>query len=533
MTQWLENLWKMLSDDGLKEWIRWNEAGDGVVIPSMQEFENNVLLVYGKSPKETFLRNLSHYRFIKQSGRYLTYSHPAFLRSNPNCVHEIQRPSKTATAMISVRNNGNTGSASLKMGGGGSSSGRVTAKTVNDVILRAMQLGQASLTSSSSSNSSSSLFLPKPSHGSFQGNPDMRMAFLEEENNSLKLRVEELENQLLHLQNGGNGDNVLFQEVEEDKDLESSEIVVGTTSRSSKVRGQTQNNTQQSSTLLSESQLERSSRKRPRGKVSSSSGIPETTTESYTGGGEADLLLAVKDSTTNRQTKNVKSKSNQDGVGITSADMTDTTTSPYPPMAGSNAGRGGGGGGTKLSIRNPSQHQPTSHLGPQPIPGFDLSISEPPTRFNSGSSSVHVRGHGPGPGPILIRHPSYNPEQSPFLLTGQDMSGAGGGYSMQRTNSSSSSYSSMPYNTHSSHMLHPLESPKESSFSPVIQNSHPLLQQNSSVPSFFAMPESGRGGGVVVVGGGGGGGGVDDLSRQKTSESVESFNFDSWGKLPR
>ena len=58
MTQWLENLWKMLSDDGLKEWIRWNETGDGVVIPSMQEFENNVLLVYGKSPKETFLRNL-------------------------------------------------------------------------------------------------------------------------------------------------------------------------------------------------------------------------------------------------------------------------------------------------------------------------------------------------------------------------------------------------------------------------------------------------------------------------------------------
>jgi hypothetical protein len=36
MTVWLETLWNILQDDACKEYIRWNDQGDGFVISSIR-----------------------------------------------------------------------------------------------------------------------------------------------------------------------------------------------------------------------------------------------------------------------------------------------------------------------------------------------------------------------------------------------------------------------------------------------------------------------------------------------------------------
>ena len=170
----------MLENSAYADTIHWNDTGTAIVISSMKELEAFVLVDFGKSPKETFLRNLSHYRFAKQSGLKTMYSHPQFVRSNPACVHEIQRPPKIKKGrmMLADANEANYYSKKgrpaktkpLNMGpggpggpggGGGGGYGVIGASPMR------MQMDG--------------------------NNPELRMILLEEENRALKHRIEELE----------------------------------------------------------------------------------------------------------------------------------------------------------------------------------------------------------------------------------------------------------------------------------------------------------------------------------------------------
>jgi len=487
MTIWLENLWKMLENPAYAETIHWNDAGTAIVISSMKELEAFVLVDFGKSPKETFLRNLSHYRFAKQSGLKTMYSHPQFIRANPECVHEIQRPPKVkkGNMMVTDPNDLNPGSkkgrpakykpeAAVTGPGGGGGGGGGLFRMVG---------------------SPSSMRIP------FEGNPEMRIMFLQEENQALKHRIEELETELElyaddddddDLDLGDDGLGIGEEEGEEGRGGEEGEGDEGSSGAGHTAADQSSTKNEEdsgvasnssssssssgipvvnaSSSSSSSSLADRLSRKRPRGSRQSSG---------FTGAGladQADLLLAVTGITpaptcsyamggscnvpnhSHPSQLYIPARSLSSGAsmavgggggegdgggegGVVGGDINNGQNSPYPPQIHHRH---------KLLIREPPMvvdHNSLSLQPPQNLNLFPQSDSLAPSRSNSGSGSVSTVMHGHGGGGIVIRHGSYNPEFSPLSVSGVTTSELPmtipflpGGYSRSSSNSSTMSY---------------------------------------------------------------------------------------------
>lgn len=93
MTQFLTQLWAAVNDERCADWIRWNDAGNGFIIPAVSPFEANVLPMYYKHNRySSFLRSLSYYSFVKVSNpdAAAEYTHPQFRRGHPEDLSRVR-----------------------------------------------------------------------------------------------------------------------------------------------------------------------------------------------------------------------------------------------------------------------------------------------------------------------------------------------------------------------------------------------------------------------------------------------------------
>lgn len=343
------------------------------------------------------------------------------------------------------------------------------------------------------SPSSSSMRIP------FEGNPEMRIMFLEQENQALKLRIEELETELelyaddddddLDLgEDDGIGIGGGGEEDEEGRGGEEGEGDEGSSgaghtaaeqssTKNEEGSGDASNNSSSNSSSIpvvnaassSSSSSSLASRKRPRGSRQSSgftgagladqadlllavTGITPTPTCSYPMGGSCNVPNHSHPSQPYIPARSISSGASMavggggggdggEGVG----DINNGQNSPYPPSIHHRH---------KLVIREPPMivdHNSLSLQPPQNLNLFPQSDSLPPSRSNSGSGSVSTVMHGHGGGGIVIRHGSYNPEFSPLSVHGVTTSELPmtipylpGGYNRSASNSSTMSYHSAP-----------------------------------------------------------------------------------------
>lgn len=98
MTLFLTSLFNMVSDVRFQDIICWNARGDGFVLKNVKQFESTVLPAYAKTVRySSFLRSLSYYSFTKNTqSDFVEYSHPKFLRDNPDELAKVSRERPTA-----------------------------------------------------------------------------------------------------------------------------------------------------------------------------------------------------------------------------------------------------------------------------------------------------------------------------------------------------------------------------------------------------------------------------------------------------
>ncbi|KAG9035698.1 kinase-regulated stress-responsive transcription factor skn7 [Tulasnella sp. UAMH 9824] len=88
-------LYDMLHDKSVSSCIHWNETGDAIVIPSIQEFENKALKKHFNIKFDSFVRQLNGWSFEKigrdkNSGRY-RHKDNKFRKGCQDLLHDIKR----------------------------------------------------------------------------------------------------------------------------------------------------------------------------------------------------------------------------------------------------------------------------------------------------------------------------------------------------------------------------------------------------------------------------------------------------------